>query len=85
MTWASRVAQTVKNLPGFSGDASGKEPACQRRRRKRLGFDPGVGKVPLKRKWQPTLVFLLENSTDRGAWWTMVHGAAKSGTRLSEQ
>ena len=42
----------------FSGGASGEEPACQCRTRKRLGFDPWVGKVPLKRKWQPTLVFL---------------------------
>ena len=26
--------------------ASGKEPACQCRRRKRLGFDPRSGKIP---------------------------------------
>ena len=25
----------------------------------RLGFDPWVGKIPWRRKWQPTLVFLL--------------------------
>ena len=24
----------------------------------------------------------LENPMDRGAWWAMVHGAAKSWTRL---
>ena len=28
---------------GFPGDASGKEPNCQRRRHKRHGFDPWVG------------------------------------------
>ena len=28
---------------GFQGGASGKEPACQCRRLKRLGFDPWVG------------------------------------------
>ena len=27
----------------------------------------------------------LQNSMDRGAWWTMVHGIAKSRTRLSAQ
>ena len=43
---------------GFPGSASGKEPACQCRGRKRRGFDPWVGKIPLRRKWQPTLVFL---------------------------
>ena len=26
---------------------------------KRHGFDPWVGKIPWRRKWQPTLVFLL--------------------------
>ena len=35
---------------------SGKESACQNRR---LGFDPCVRKIPWKRKWQPTPVFLL--------------------------
>ena len=30
-----------------------------------------------------TLVFLLENSMDRGAWQATVYGAAKSWTQLS--
>ena len=34
---------------------SGKESACQCRRH---GFDPWVGKIPWRRKWQPTPVFL---------------------------
>ena len=38
--------------------ASGKEPICQCRRHKRLGFAPWVGKIPWRRKWQPTPVFL---------------------------
>ena len=40
--WASLVAQTVKNLP-----------AMQETR-----FDPWVRKIPWRREWQPTLVFL---------------------------
>ena len=43
---------------GFPGGASGKEPACQCRRCKRLMFDPWVGKMPWRRAWQPTPVFL---------------------------
>ena len=39
-------------------DASGKEPACQCRRHKRHGFSPWVRKIPWKRVWQPTPVFL---------------------------
>ena len=43
---------------GFLGGSSGKEPTCQCRRHKRLGFDPQVGKIPWRREWQPILVFL---------------------------
>ena len=38
-----------------------KEPACQCRRHKRCkgcGFDPWVRKIPWRRAWQPTPVFL---------------------------
>ena len=48
----------------FPGGASGKDPTCQCRRRKRRGFDPWVGKILWKRSWQlslvwqPSLVFL---------------------------
>ena len=34
------------------------EPACQCRRPKRCGFSPWVGKMPWRRAWQPTPVFL---------------------------
>ena len=32
--------------------------ACQRRRHRRHIFDPSVGKIPWRRKWQPIPVFL---------------------------
>jgi len=47
---------------GFPGGASGKEPACQRRSPKRHGLDPWVGKIPWRREWQPTPVFLPRES-----------------------
>ena len=37
---------------------SGKECACQCRSCRRRGFDPRVRKIPWRRKWQPTPVFL---------------------------
>ena len=40
---------------------SGKESACQCERNKRHGFNPWVGKIPWRRKWQPTPIFLLGN------------------------
>ena len=38
-----------------------------------------------RRKQQPLQYSCLENSTDRGAWWAMVCGIAKSQTQLSAQ
>ena len=43
---------------GFPGGFSGKESICQCKRHKRLGFNSWVGKIPWRRKWQPTPVFL---------------------------
>ena len=43
---------------GFPGGTSGKEPACQCRRRKRRGFHSWVGKMPWRRARQPTPVSL---------------------------
>ena len=43
---------------GFPGGTSGKELAYQCRRCKRLKFNPWVRKIPWRRAWQPTLVFL---------------------------
>ena len=42
----SQVALVVEDLPANAS------------RRKRHGFDPWVGKVPRRRAWQPTPVFL---------------------------
>ena len=40
---------------GFPGVSHGKESACNARD---PGFDPWVGKIPWRREWQPTSVFL---------------------------
>ena len=45
-------------IGGFPGGTSSKEPACQCTRHKQHGFHPWVGKIPWRRKWQPTPVFL---------------------------
>ena len=66
--------------PRLPRGCSGKESACKCRRHKRCRFDPWVGKIPWRRKWHPTPVFLPGNPKDRGAWWAMVHGATKCQT-----
>ena len=43
---------------GFPGNACGKEVTCQCRKCKRLAFNPCIGKIPWRKAWQPTLVFL---------------------------
>ena len=48
----------LQHTQGFPSGASGKEPACQCKRCKRHGFNPGVGKTPWRKAWQPTPVFL---------------------------
>ena len=63
----------------------GKESACQCRSHRRCGFDPWVGKIPWRRKWQPTALFLPGSPMDRGAWRATAHGVTKSQTRLSNR
>ena len=44
-----KVALVVKNLPASEGDT-------------RLGFGPWVRKIPWRREWQPTPIFMPEES-----------------------
>ena len=53
---------------------SGKESTCQCRR---WGFDDWVGKIPWRRAWQPTPLFLPGDCMDRGASSATVHGVVK--------
>ena len=53
-----RVKGHIDSIWGFVGSASGKEPTCQGRRHKKHGFDSWVRKIPWKRAWQPTPVFM---------------------------
>ena len=53
------LTQHIFGLPRW---LSGKESACQCRRQRRCRLDPWVGKIPWRRTWQPTPVFLPEKS-----------------------
>ena len=90
---AWRIPQTVQSLGSqrvghnratftltFPRWLSGKESTCQCKRYRRLGFDPWMGTIPWKRKWQPTQYSCLKNPMDRGAWWATVHGIPESDT-----
>jgi len=45
----------VKNPPANAGDT------------RDVGSIPWVGKIPWRRKWEPSQYFCLENSMDKGA------------------
>jgi len=60
---------------GFPGGSDGKESACN-------AEDPdstlGSRISPGEGNGYPLRYFCLKKSMDRGAWWTTVHGFAKS-------
>ena len=58
----------VKNLPVSAGDA------------RHVSLTPGSGRSPGVENGNPVQYSRLENSMDREAWQTTVHGIAKSGT-----
>ena len=51
--------QKQPKCPGFPGGSVVKESACQFRRHR---SDPRVRKIPWRREWKPTSVFLSEKS-----------------------
>ena len=61
---------------------SGEESTCQCGRRKRR-FDPWVGKIPWRRKGQPTPVFLPGESQGRRSLAGVAHEVTTSQTQLS--
>ena len=69
-------------VQGFLGGASGRESACQCRRLKIHGFDPWVGKIPWRRTWQPTLIFLPGEFHGQRTFWATAHGVTKTGIAL---
>ena len=62
----------VKNPPASAGDIIDK------------GSIPGSGKIPWRRKWQPTPVFLPAEFHGQGTWWAALHGVIKSWTPLKQ-
>ena len=65
----SLVAQTVKSLPAMQAP----------------GFNPWIRKIPWRRAWQSTPVFLPGLSHRQRSLVGTVHGVAKSRTQLKRQ
>ena len=60
------VALVVKSPPANAGNA------------RDAGLIPESGRTPGVGNGNPFQYSCLKNSIDRGAWWTIVHGVAKS-------
>ena len=69
--YASQVALVEKDPPANAGDA------------KVVGSIPGWGRSPGEGNGNLLQYSCLENSMNRGAWWTTIHGVAKSQAQLS--
>ena len=63
----------------FPGGSVGEESACQCRR---CRFDAWIKKIPWRKKWQHTPVFLPGKFHGLGAWQATVQEVAKSQTWL---
>ena len=66
-------------LAGFPGDSDSKESACNAGDPSLI---PGSVRSPGEGNGYPLQYFCLENSTDRGAWQTSVHGSQRFGPEL---
>ena len=64
--------------------ANGKELGRQCRRCWEMQARSLAGKIPWSRAWQPTPVFSVENSMDRGSWQATVNGVAKGWAWLKQ-
>ena len=64
---------------GFLHSSVGKESACNAGD---PGSIPGSGTSPGEGNGNPLQHSCLENSMDRGAWWTTVHGVTRVGHDL---
>ena len=62
--WLQPRRQNPNMVTGFPGGTSGKEAACQC---KRHGYSSWIGKIPRRRKWQPTPFFLPGESHGHGS------------------
>ena len=61
----SLITQMIKNLPVMQ---------------ETWGSIPGLGRLSGEGNGNPLQYSCLENPMDRGAWWSAVHGVAKSRT-----
>ena len=77
LNFCQKYQYMYSGILGFPGGSHSKESACN-------SGDPrstsGSGRSPGEGSGNPLQHSCLENPTDRGAWWTTVHGVTRSQT-----
>ena len=76
-----RLNWTEDTILGFPCGSVVKNPRAKARH---VGSIPGLGRSTREGNGNPLQYSCLENSMDRGAWQTAVHGVTKSWTRQSD-
>ena len=76
----SNVIRHINLSKDFPGCSVGKEPTCQCSWCRRLGFNSWFRKIPWRRAWQPTPVFLPGKS--HGQKWATIQDITKNWTWL---
>ena len=80
---ASIVLKQLMNIFSIPGGTIGKESTCQCQRHKRCKFDPWVERLPWRKTWQPTAVFLSGKFQGQRSLAGYSPWGCKSQTRLS--
>ena len=75
------ITEGLPGQRGFPGGSVVKNPPANAGQARDVGSIPGSGRSPRVGKSNPIQYSCLENSTDREAWWALIHGIAKSQTQ----
>ena len=73
------MREEPRYIGGFPGRSDGKKSTGNARD---PGSIPGLGRSPGEGNGYPLLYSCVENPSDRGAWWAVVHRVIKSQTWL---
>ena len=77
---SAKIRKVVRYNMGFSRWLSGKESTCNA---EDTGLIPGSGRSSEEGNGHPLQYSFLENPMDKGNWWAIVRGVAKSQAQLS--
>ena len=80
MQGRSRTNKFICYSKGFLGDTVVKNLLANAGDTRDVGLIPGLGRSSERGHGNPLQYPCLEDSTDRGAWWAIVHRVSKNQT-----